>query len=117
MGVVSTVSSDTQVGFHVTVNGIERMGVSSSSDLSLVRCSVVRPSILWWQNCLAVRCSGRHFFKWYIVWCRRCSCPYISIMSSGFSVVCCGVGIVRVDDGTALFRGFGVVVVACVNAA
>ena len=27
LGVVSTVSSDTHVGFHVTVNGIERIGV------------------------------------------------------------------------------------------
>jgi hypothetical protein len=33
LGVVSTVSSDTHVGFHMTVNGIERMGVSSSSEL------------------------------------------------------------------------------------
>ncbi len=67
LGVVSTVVFVTQVGCHVTLNGMERMGVSSSSELSRVRCAVVRPSIMCRQNCLAVRCSGRHLLTWYIV--------------------------------------------------
>ena len=46
LGVVCTVVSDTRVGFQVTLNGMERIGVSSSSGLSRVRCAVVRPSIL-----------------------------------------------------------------------
>ena len=50
-GVVSTVVSCTHVGCHVTLNGMERMGVSSSSVFSRVRCSAVSPAILWWQNC------------------------------------------------------------------
>ena len=61
LGVVSTVVSVTQVEFQVTLNGMESMGVSSSSELSRVRWAGVRPSIMCWQNCLAVRCSGRHF--------------------------------------------------------
>ncbi len=36
---VRTVSSGTHVGFHVTWNGIERMGVSSSSGWSRLRWS------------------------------------------------------------------------------
>ncbi len=59
-GVVSTIASDTRVGFQVILNVMERIGASSSSGLSRVRCAVVRPPILWWQNCLAVRRSGRH---------------------------------------------------------
>ena len=51
LGVVSTVVSGTHVGCHVTLNGMERIGVSSSSELSLVRCSAMSPSIVWWQNC------------------------------------------------------------------
>ncbi len=39
LGVVSTVVSETQVGFQVTLNGMEIMGVSSSSELSRVRCA------------------------------------------------------------------------------
>ena len=39
LGVVSTIVSDTQVGFQVTLNGMERMGVSSTSELSRVRCA------------------------------------------------------------------------------
>ena len=46
LGVVSTIVSVTHVGCHVTLNGMERMGVSSSSEFSLVRCAVVSPSIL-----------------------------------------------------------------------
>ena len=46
LGVVSTVVSGTHIGFHVTLSGIERMGVSSSSEFSRVSCVVVRPSIL-----------------------------------------------------------------------
>ena len=61
LGVESTVVSVTQVGFQVTLNGMESMGVSSSSELSRVRWAGVRPSIMCWQNCLAVRCFGRHF--------------------------------------------------------
>ena len=52
-----------------------------------------------------------HFLTWYIVWCRRCLCPSISMMSSGLSVVCCGVGSLRVAGGPARFRNLGVVVV------
>ncbi len=46
LGVMSTVVSDTHVGCQVTLNGMERMGVSSSSEFSLVSCAVERPSIL-----------------------------------------------------------------------
>ncbi len=46
LGVVSTVVSVTHVGCHVTLNGIESIGVSSSSEFSRVRCAVVSPSIL-----------------------------------------------------------------------
>ncbi len=46
LGVVSTVVYDTHVGCQVTLSGMERMGVSSSSEFSLVRCAVVSPSIL-----------------------------------------------------------------------
>ena len=46
LGVVSTVVSGTHIGFRVTLSGMERMGVSSSSELSRVSCAVVRPSIL-----------------------------------------------------------------------
>ena len=92
LGVVSTVVSFTQVGFQVTLNGIESMGVSSSSELSRLRCAIVRPSILCWQNCLAVRCYGLHLLTWYIVQWGRCLCASISIVSIGFSAVCCGSG-------------------------
>ena len=92
LGVVSTVVSGTHVGFQVTLKGMERMGVSSSSEFSRVSCAVVSPSILWWQNCLAVRCSGLHLFTWYIVQCWRCLCASISIVSSGLLSVCCGSG-------------------------
>ena len=37
--VLSTVSSDIHVGFHVALNGIERMGISSSSGLSRIKWS------------------------------------------------------------------------------
>ncbi len=46
LGIVSTVVSDTHVGCHVTLSGMDRMGVSSSSEFSRVRCAGVRPSIL-----------------------------------------------------------------------
>ncbi len=46
LGVESTVVSGTHDGCQVTLNGIERMGVSSSSEFSRVSCAVVRPSIL-----------------------------------------------------------------------
>ncbi len=46
LGVVSTDVSDTHVGCHVTLSDMERMGVSSSSEFSRVRCAVVSPSIL-----------------------------------------------------------------------
>ncbi len=53
LGVVITVALDTQVGFQVILNGMERIVLSSSSGLSRVRCEVVRPPILWcrtvWQ--------------------------------------------------------------------
>jgi len=64
LGVESIVASDTQVGFQVTLNGMERMDVSSSSGLSRMMCVVVSPSIMWWHNYLAVRCSGRHLLTW-----------------------------------------------------
>ena len=40
LGVVSTVVSGTHDGCQVTLNGIERMGVSSSSEFSRVSCAV-----------------------------------------------------------------------------
>ncbi len=46
LGAVSTVVSDTHVGCHVTLNGMERLGISSSSEFSRVSCAVERPSIL-----------------------------------------------------------------------
>ena len=46
LGVVSIVVSGTHIGFQVTLSGMERMGVSSSSEFSRVSCAVVRPSIL-----------------------------------------------------------------------
>ena len=92
LGVVSTVVSVTQVGFQVTLNGMESMGVSSSSELSRVRWAGVRPSVVCWQNCLAVRCSDRNLLTWYIVRWRRCLYPSISIVSRGLSTVCCGSG-------------------------
>ncbi len=46
LGVVSIVDSGTHDGFQLTMNGMERMGVSSSSQCSLVSCAVVSPSIL-----------------------------------------------------------------------
>ncbi len=46
LGVVSIVVSGTHVGFQMTLNGMERMGVSSSSECSRVSYAVVRPSIL-----------------------------------------------------------------------
>ena len=51
LGVVSTVVSCTHVGCQVTLNGMERIGVSSSSEFSRVRCFAASPAILWWQNC------------------------------------------------------------------
>ena len=45
VGVVSTVVSGTHVGFQLILNGMERMGVSSSSDFSRMSCAMVRPSI------------------------------------------------------------------------
>ena len=58
LGVVSTVVSGTHIGFQVTLSGMERMGVSSSSEFSRVSC--------------AVRCSGFHLLTWYIVKWGRC---------------------------------------------
>ncbi len=92
LGVVSTVVSDTHVGCHVTLKGMERMGVSSSSEFSRMRCAVASPSILRWQNYLAVRWSGLHLLTWYIVQWGRCFCASISIVSRGLSAVCCGSG-------------------------
>ncbi len=109
LGVVSTVVSFTQVGFQVTLNGMESMGVSSSSELSRLRCAVVRPSILCWQNCLAVRCSDRHLLTWYIVWWRRCLCASISIVSRGLSAVWCGSGRSVGMGGVGRFRVLDVV--------
>ncbi len=109
LGVVSIVVSDTHVGFQVTLNGMERMGVSSSSELSRVRCAVVRPSILCWQNCLAVRCSVCHLLTWHIVRWGRCLCASISIVSRGLSVVWCGSGRSLGMGGVGRFRDLGVV--------
>ena len=50
------------------------------------------PLNLWWQNCLAVRCSGFHLLTWYIVQWGRCLCASISMVSRGGSAVCCGSG-------------------------
>ncbi len=89
---MSIVDSGTHDGFHRTLNDMERIGVSSSSEFSRVSCDVVSPSILWWQNCLAVRCSDFHLLTWYTVQWSRCLCASISIVSSGVSAVCCGSG-------------------------
>jgi hypothetical protein len=43
LGVVSTDFSDTHDGFHSTLNGMERIGVSSSSEFSRVSWAVVSP--------------------------------------------------------------------------
>ena len=91
-GVVSTVVSGTHDGFHSTLKGMERIGVSSSSGLARVSCAVVSPVNLWWQYCLAVRCSGFHLLTWYSVEWGRCLCASISIVSRGVSAVCCGSG-------------------------
>ncbi len=64
--------------------------MSSSSGFTRVSCAVVSPSIMWWQNCLAVRCSGFHLLTWYNVQLGRCLCASISIVSRGLSAVCCG---------------------------
>ena len=45
MGVVSMFSSGTHAGLHVTWHGMERMGVSSSSRWSRVRCLGVSPVV------------------------------------------------------------------------
>ena len=88
---------------------MESMGVSSSSELSRVRCAVVRPSIMCWVNCLAVRCSDLQLLTWYIVRCRRCLCPSISIVSRGLSAVWCGSGRSLGIEGVGRFRVLGVV--------
>ena len=43
LGVVSTVVSGTHDGFHSTLSGMERIGVSSSSEFIRVSCAVVSP--------------------------------------------------------------------------
>ena len=43
LGVVSTVVSGTHDGFHSTLSGMERIGVSSSSEFARVSCAVVSP--------------------------------------------------------------------------
>ena len=112
LGVVSTVDSDTHVGCQVTLNGMERMGVSSSSECSLVSCAMVSPSILRWQNCLAVRCSGFHLLTWYSVEWGRCWWASISMVSSELSEVCCGSGrSLSVGGGGRFSVVFGVVYV------
>ena len=92
LGVVSTDFSGTHDGFHCTLSGMERIGVSSSSELAWVSCVVASPLNLWWQYCLAVRCSGFHLLTWYSVEWGRCLCASISIVSRGVSAVCCGSG-------------------------
>ena len=116
LGVVSTVVSGTHVGFQLTLNGMERIGVSSSSEFSLVSCAVVSPSILCWQNCLAVRCSGFHLLTWYSVEWSRCLCASISIVSRDVSAVCCGSGVsLGIGGGDRFFSvAFGVVDVAAI---
>ncbi len=64
LGVVSTVVSCTHVGCQVTLSGMERIGVSSSSGFSRVRYLAVSPSIPWWQNCWAVSWSIFHLLTW-----------------------------------------------------
>ena len=109
LGVVSTVDSGTHDGFQLTLNGMERIGVSSSSEFSLVSCAVVSPSNLCWQNCLAMRCSGFHLLTWYSVEWSRCLCASISIVSRGVSAVCCGSGrSLSIGSGGRFSIAFGV---------
>ncbi len=103
-GVVSIFVSDTHVGCQVILSGMERMGVSSSSEFS--RCAVVSPSILWWHNCLAARWSGLHLLTLYIVQWGRYLCASISIVSRGMAAVCCGLGRSLGMGGGGRFRVF-----------
>ena len=64
LGVVGTVSTVTQVNFHVTWNGIERMGVSSSLGRSRLSWSGVSPLCICSHSCLAVSCAVCHLFTW-----------------------------------------------------
>ncbi len=107
---MSTVDFGTHDGFQWTLNGMERIGVSSSSEFSRVSCAVMSPSILWWQNCLAVRFSGFHLLTWYTVQWSRCLCASISIVSRGVSAVCCGSGrSLGIGGGGRFNVAFGVV--------
>ena len=51
------VSSESHVACHVTSKGGARMGVSSSSGHTRERCFGVRPLLMCWQRCFAVRRS------------------------------------------------------------
>ena len=64
LSVVCIVSSVTHAGFHVTWNGKDRMGVSSSLGWSRVSCSGVSPLLMCLQSCFAVRWSLCHWFTW-----------------------------------------------------
>ena len=97
-------SSESHVGFHVAWKGMSNMGVSSSSGCMRVRWSGLKPLLMCWQSCFAVRWSVFNCLAWYIVLCRSIFLSVISVIRSGAEFVVSRVG--RVSGICALERLF-----------
>ena len=106
-------SSEGHVDFHVAWKGMSSIGVSSSSECMRVRCCGLKPMLMCWQSCFAVRWSVFSCLAWYIVLCRSVFLSVISVIRSGAGFVVSGVG--RVSGICALGRLFWLMLVVGVD--
>ena len=102
-------SSESHVDFHVAWKGMSSMGVSSSSECMRVRCSGLKPLLMCWHSCFAVRWSVFSCLAWYIVLCRSVFLSVISVISSGAGFVVSGIG--RMSGICVIVRLFGLMLV------
>ncbi len=100
---MSTSDSSTHAGFQSTLNGIERIGVSSSSGLVLSSLFGTSPFSTCRESCDAVSVSSFHLWIRYIVLWRRILWLSIVVTSSGVDVVCWGEAVGRVTWSIDLF--------------
>jgi hypothetical protein len=103
LGLVSTSDSSTHAGFQSMLNGIDRIGVSSSSGLVLSSLFGTSPFSTCRESCDAVRVSSFHLWIRYIVLWRRILWLSIVVTSSGVDVVCWGEAVGRVTWSIDLF--------------
>ena len=106
-------SSESHVGFHEAWKGMSSMGVSSSSGCMRVRWSGLKPLLMCWQSCFAVRWSVCSCLAWYIVLCRSVFLSVISVIRRGAWFVVSRVG--RVSGICVLGRLFWLMLVVGVD--